>query len=107
MLPRSPRGRPIESSSTARSLLMPVRDYAEPVDTVPRLASKGFREYCELSAAARIERWAREMRVTLGDAELTDTDEIDIGDVSLSTQSYTQPITETPAEPLFSFTLPR
>jgi hypothetical protein len=47
------------------------------------------------------------MRVTLGDAELTDTDEIDIGDVSLSTQSYTQPITETPAEPLFSFTLPR
>ncbi|KAF3016282.1 hypothetical protein E8E15_001664 [Penicillium rubens] len=96
MLPRSPRGRPIESSSTARSLLMPVRDYAEPVDTDT-----------ELSAAARIERWAREMRVTLGDAELTDTDEIDIGDVSLSTQSYTQPITETPAEPLFSFTLPR
>jgi hypothetical protein len=46
------------------------------------------------------------MRVTLGDAELTDTDEIDIGDVSLSTQSYTQPITETPAEPLFSFPLP-
>lgn len=35
------------------------------------------------AAAAHIEQWEREMGVTLGDAELTESGEIDITDVSL------------------------
>jgi hypothetical protein len=70
-----------------------VRSSTDPVDTDPGLASKVFQEYCdaepgpwhaELSAAARVEQWARVIHVTLGNAKLTEADEIDIGDVSLA-----------------------